>query len=274
VFLATISASATPQVIVYEGTDWPETLGWTPTPFCDPPRTLVDGWFHQEVSPCPGDPLPGGQQESFKHDVAAFVGFGTFFLEWRAESTGPASEIIGVAPASIVAGGNFGTNYHFTFARDQIRLIRDNLLPILYHALVPGVPHTYRLELYGDDAYVLYINNELIAEGVPEGAYPQNDSAVISFRAKCWFEPSVTRWDYIRFGVVPLDASGDYDSDGAVTHDDFYFFHECLTNVRPGINGGPDNDAGPGCRFADFDADADTDLADFADFQNAFAAPE
>jgi hypothetical protein len=59
-----------------------------------------------------------------------------------------------------------------------------------------------------------------------------------------------------------------------VTLDDFYFFHECLTNVRPGINGGPDNDAGPGCRFADFDADADTDLADFADFQNRFAPPE
>ena len=52
--------------------------------------------------------------------------------------------------------------------------------------------------------------------------------------------------------------------------DDFYFFHECLTSVRPGINGGPENDAGPGCRFADFNSDGDTDLLDFAKFQNAF----
>ena len=70
--------------------------------------------------------------------------------------------------------------------------------------------------------------------------------------------------------MIPVDGSGDYDSDGAVTLHDFYFFHECLTNDRPGIHGGPDNDAGPGCRFADFDSDGDTDLRDFAEFQNAF----
>ena len=38
------------------------------------------------------------------------------------------------------------------------------------------------------------------------------------------------------------------------------------------INGGPDLDAGPGCRFADFDADSDVDLLDLAEFQNAFAS--
>ncbi len=30
---------------------------------------------------------------------------------------------------------------------------------------------------------------------------------------------------------------------------------------------GPDIDAGPGCRFADLDADTDVDLNDFAAFQ-------
>ncbi len=67
--------------------------------------------------------------------------------------------------------------------------------------------------------------------------------------------------------MIPLDGSGDYDSDAEVTLDDFYFFHECLSNRRPGINGGPGNDAGPGCRFADFDFDTDVDLLDIAAFQ-------
>jgi hypothetical protein len=76
-----------------------------------------------------------------------------------------------------------------------------------------------------------------------------------------------------RVGITSV-TGGDFDSDDLVTHDDFYFFHECLTNERIGINGGPGNDAGPGCRFADFNADSDTDLSDFADFQNLFTAPQ
>jgi hypothetical protein len=51
---------------------------------------------------------------------------------------------------------------------------------------------------------------------------------------------------------------------------DYYFAHECLTNRRPGINGGPHLDAGPGCRFTDFDFDGDVDLRDLAAFQNHF----
>jgi len=37
---------------------------------------------------------------------------------------------------------------------------------------------------------------------------------------------------------------------------------------------GPDTDAGPGCRFADFDADTDVDLDDFAAFTELFAASD
>jgi len=68
----------------------------------------------------------------------------------------------------------------------------------------------------------------------------------------------------------PDDASGDYDSDGAETLIDQYFVVDCLTKDGPGIFGGPAEDAGPGCRFADFDADSDVDLFDFAEFQNDF----
>ncbi len=68
--------------------------------------------------------------------------------------------------------------------------------------------------------------------------------------------------------AIPDDASGDYDSDGVLKLFDLYFFDDCLTKDGPGIFGGPGNDAGPGCRFADFDADVD--LLDFARFQNSF----
>ncbi len=258
------------QINAYEGEQWPEETGWTRAAFCDPPRALIDGWFQQEVAPCPGDPLPGGQQESFRRTLAQYTEVDSFFLEWRVQTSGPRSEIIGVAPASMVAAGNFGTNYHVTIARDQVRLIRDNLLPIVYAVIASDVPHTYRIELHGAETYTWYIDGGIVDTGVPEGSFPVNDSGVISFRANCWFEPSITRWDYIRYGVIPEDASGDYNGDGAVTLGDFYIFHECLSSNRIGLDGGPANDAGPGCRFADYDYDADVDFLDFAEFQRAF----
>jgi hypothetical protein len=74
--------------------------------------------------------------------------------------------------------------------------------------------------------------------------------------------------------VTPVDGSADHDSNGDIDGRDFYFFHECLTNDRPGITDGPDNDAGPGCRFADFDSDTDVDLRNVATFQQVFTGGE
>ncbi len=117
--------------------------------------------------------------------------------------------------------------------------------------------------------FEFYIDAYLIDKDVPDGPFPAHDSRV-TWRGKSWFLPCENAWDYIRFGVIPEEGSGDYDSDTAVTLDDFYFFHECLTNQRLGINGGPAKDAGAGCRFADFDLDNDVDLLDFAEFQLTF----
>ena len=75
-------------------------------------------------------------------------------------------------------------------------------------------------------------------------------------------------------GYTRSAGSGDFNSDAEIGLDDFYLFHECLTNDRLGINGGPDEDAGPGCRFADFDDDTDVDLLDFAEFQLAVTGSE
>jgi hypothetical protein len=164
-------------------------------------------------------------------------------------------------------------NYRFVIAADQVRFVRDNRLPILWVTFDPGVSHTYRVEMYGDSLYVLYIDGFILDSGTPEGQYPSNNPAV-TFRAAAVFVESTTIGDFIRWGDIPADGSGDYDSNGKLDGRDFYFFHECLTNARAGINGGPDEDAGPGCRFADFDADGDVDLRDLAAFQRAFTGGE
>jgi len=238
--------------------------------YCDPETWNDQGWYHQELDleACP--PGPGGGRDVYRRLLEPLNGVATFFAEFRLQTDGQRSEIPGGGPTVVALGNSFGVIYHVTVARDLVKFARDVDLTIWFIEIDPGVPHTYRIEL-NSDRYAFYIDAYLIDEGVPEGPFPAHDSR-ITWQGRSWYLPCENAWDYIRYGVIPQDGSGDSDSDGAVTRDDFYFFHECLTNDRPGINGGPGNDSGPGCRFADFDSDGDTDLRDFAEFQNAFGS--
>ena len=120
---------------------------------------------------------------------------------------GPRSEIDGVAPAALVLGGLSGVLNHFTIADDRVRFLRDASVPIVWVDIEAGVPHTYRLELYGDQRYVWTIDDAVVDTGIPEGPFPTNDS-VIAWAAESWFVESTTRWDYIRYGVIPEPATG------------------------------------------------------------------
>jgi len=266
-----LGATAAPvlaQVFSSEFFSDPVSEGWQLVlQYCSPQTWNDQGWYHQALDSDACPPGPGGR-DSYRRSLEPLNGLAEFFLEFRLHTDGDRSEIPGGAPTVVAMGNFFGVNYHVTVARDLVQFLRDADLPIWFIEIEPGVPHTYRIELNAD-RYSFYIDAYLIDEGVAEGPFPAHDS-VITWRGRSWYLPCHNAWDYIRYGVIPVDASGDYDSDGAVTLDDFYFFHECLTNVRPGINGGPENDAGPGCRFADFDSDGDTDLLDFAAFQNCF----
>ena len=238
--------------------------------FCEPETWIDEGLYHQrlDLDACP--PGPGGGQDSYDRWITDFNGEPKFFLEFRVQTDGHRSEIPGGAPTVVAMGNFFGVVYHITVAEDLIKFLRDVDLPIWFIEIEPGVPHTCRIELY-PKRYGFYIDGYLIDEGVPEGPFPAHDSR-ISWRGKSWRLPCENAWDYIRYGVIPVDGSGDYDSDTTVTLDDFYFFHECLTNQRLGINGGPGQEAGPGCRFADFDFDDDVDMEDIAEFQHIFNA--
>ncbi len=256
------------QVVTWEGASFPEADGWNQNTFCTPDRSIQGSWFRQTLAVGECAPPPSGDRDSYTRSLESLDGATAFFLEFRLQTDGDRSEIPYGAPCLMVLASDGPAFYHITIARDLVKFARDVDLPMLFIEIEPGVPHTYRIELY-PDRYAFYIDTYSIDEGVPAGPFPAYDPR-IAWRGKSAYLPCHNAWDYIRYGVVPADGSGDYDSDGAATLDDFYFFHECLINDRPGIHGGPENDAGPGCRFADFDSDADTDLLDFADFQNAF----
>jgi len=259
------------QVFSSEFFSDPVAEGWELTvEYCEPQSWNEGGWYHQQLDLEACLPGPGGGRESFRRSLEPFNGAEQFFLEFRVQTDGDRSEIPGGAPTVVAMGNNAGVIYHITVARDLVKFARDVDLPIWFVEIDPDVAHTYRIELY-TDRYAFYIDAHLIDEGVPDGPFPAYES-LITWRGRSWYLPCHNAWDYIRYGIIPVDGGGDYDSDGAVTQDDFYFFHECLTNDRPGIHGGPANDAGPGCRFADFDSDGDVDLHDLADFQNAFTS--
>lgn len=268
------AAAASAALVTYEARVLPEAAGWDRVTFLDCERSLDRGWFVQacDLGKSPG---PNGEADYYQRSLADFGGGdGTFFIEWRVETDAPRALFDDSSVATALSAfGRSGTNYHFTITDTRVRLIRDNLLPIIFADIARDTPHTYRLELFGAELYVWYIDSQVVDSGIPEGPYPTNDSEMIWGTRHDIYE-NTARWDYIRFGRIPEDASGDFDSDIAVTLDDFYFFHECLSDARPELPGGPEGDAGPGCRFADFDFDTDTDLRDFAEFQNAFGQPQ
>jgi len=257
-------------VYSYECDSLPRDAGWTLLQaWCSPQEWVADGKLYHHVEFCPGYDPPQGQQFDYTHSLDHYLGSEEFFVTWRVQTDGVRSELPFTAPAAFVVWNGGSVDYHLTIAEDQLRFIRDNRLPVLYPEVYPGVPHSYLLEFFVADLYLFYIDGELVDSGVPEGPFPSGIPK-INIRAKAQFVESTTIWDYIRWGDIPARGSGDFDTDRGVDLGDFYFFHECLTNRRPRINGGPDNDAGPGCRFADFDDDTDVDLRDVADFQNTF----
>lgn len=263
------------QIDSWEGTSFPEANGWNRTPYCTPERSLENGWLRQvfQIGEC--GPPPGGELDSYLRGIPSFEGATDFFLEFRVLTNGDRSEITGGAPVAVAAASSGAVSYNFFVARDQIKFVRDVWLPILFVDIEPGIPHAIRLEFrnQGPATYCWYLDGEIAGQGLAEGPYPSFEPRIV-WQGSSWFLPNETVWDYVRYGVIPSDGSGDYDSDGVVTLDDFYYFHECLANVQPGIDGGPDNNAGPSCRFADFDFDGDTDLTDFAEFQNAVGSED
>jgi len=262
-------ATTTPvpaQVITYEGTGFPEEFGWQKLDV-GIERKSDNGWFIHTLY------LP--DQDSYRYNIGGMTSLiGRFFVEWRAVTDNPEWLIDEwQTPTVVSAAGRAGVLHHTVMPESAAVLLRDIFIPRVIAPISVSEPHTYRVEVFADE-YIWYIDGVVTDSGIPEGAYPDLDAFVI-WGAEVLHDdaPTATNaWDFVRLGRIADDASGDYDSDEAVTLIDHYSVVDCLTKDGPGIFGGPEEDAGPGCRFADFDADKDVDLSDFAEFQNLFGA--
>ncbi len=266
-FFPTIMAAeiAHGGVVTFEGLAFPEIEddSWVPTPQCEPDRWIEDGWLLQHVElGC--WPPPGGDQDRYVRSLADFIGEEEFFIEFRMFTDGESSEIPGVAPSSLVAGGFSVASYDFVISRDLVRFQRDAFVVTVFVEIEPNISHTYRIELYGGDLYFIYIDGEVIDSGVPGGPFPDHEKNVIAWRALAWFLPNTTQWDYVRLGTIPQDGSGDFNTDGEIDFDDLYFFQECLS--------GPQG-SWPGCAWSDMDGDVDVDCDDWSGFVNAWTDP-
>lgn len=261
--LLVTSFGAYADVFSYEATSFPDEAGWELLQnYCDPDMWIEDGWFHQQVELCPGDPPPGGQQASYRRWLDEYIGVEAFFLEWVVETDADASELPWGGGANISAGSQGGVNYAFYIAGDLVELYRDFSIPSVFVELEPGVPHTHRLELVGDHSYVWFIDGQIVDSGVPEGAYPIFNPRV-NMRAKASWLPNTTRWNYVRWGTI-AENEGDYNSDGEVDFYDLYFFQECL--LGPG-------GSWAGCAWADMDGNGAVNCNDWALFVKAWSDP-
>jgi len=252
------------QVITYEGTGFPEEVGWQRLDV-GVERKSENGWFIHTLY------LP--DQDSYRYNIGGMTSLiGRFFVEWRVVTDSPEWLIEEwQVPAVVSAAGRAGVLHHTVMTESAAVLLRDIFIPRVIAPISMSESHSYRVEVFADE-YIWYIDGVVADSGIPEGAYPDPDAFVI-WGAEVIHDDAptaTTAWDFVRVGKIPFDASGDYDSDEALTLIDQYFVVDCLTKDGPGIFGGPDEDAGPGCRFADFDADSTVDLLDFAEFQNRF----
>jgi hypothetical protein len=244
---------------------FPELLGWDEDPDPVPgARRIENGWYFQSLG-------PAWESSFFRADIDRFMGVDGFFVEWRAVNDSPAWLVEETQVTAIMSAyGQAASWYRLTFADSAAALFRDPFLPFVVAEVSPGIPHTYRLEVYADE-YIWYIDGAVADSGVPEGPYPDANAALLwGTRSNGIGAATTSAWDYIRYGRIPDDASGDIDSDNEPDHVDTPYVVECLTRDGPGIFGGPEQNAGPGCRFTDFDADQDVDLLDFAEFANIF----
>ena len=265
--LSPVAASA--EVVVVEGDAFPETLGWERVGTADADRWLdpatggnLEGdWFCHYCDLGEWAPGPMGEMDFYNVSTAPFTGADPWFMEWRVTTDAPSWILDSNSiPVVVSAAGNGSALYHFTITDGHLRVVRAADL-VIYMDIQRGVPHTYRVELRGEESYAWYLDGELIDSGTPYGTYPHPE-AVLIWGARHNEASSTTCWDYLRYGDMPADASGDFDSSGAIDGEDFYFFGEYFS--------GEGVDAGPGGRWADFDADADVDCTDWNAFQLAW----
>ena len=188
-FALVVAVRANPDS--YEGDVFPEDVGWERVFFTEIDRSLDNGWFVDFAN----------ETDAYRRPLADFAGAPAFFIEWRVETDAPNSILDSGGTPVVFSAGGPGAFYHTTITDARVQLFRDTSFPLVFVDIDPGVAHTYRLELYGDQTYAWYIDGELVDFGVPQATYPRDDSVLIWGVTRQDFD-STTRWDYVRFGTI------------------------------------------------------------------------
>jgi len=263
------AAPAIAFVVTYEGgPGYPSPPAWQRFVSGTPERRVENGWLIETVQE--------GERDHYFYDLGGIGSLvGRFFVEWRAITDNPDWLIDEFQIPAVVAAGGHGPLYHVVMT-ESAAVLSFLYRPRVIVPIAPGV-HTYRIEVYADE-YVWYIDGVVVDGGVPEGPYPDPNAFIIwgVDALQDGAPTATTAFDYLRFGEIAQDASGDYDSDADVDWRDYRFVHECLTKDGE-LLGGPVESgpgAGPGCAFTDFDSDGDVDLLDIAEFQIHFTGSQ
>ena len=245
------------QVITYEGDVFPES---DPSPWAriqqgTPAQRWIDnGLFCQFIN---------AQFDGYNRSISEFTGSPSFFVTWREITDSPRS-VMSHTPNGMSVASNGPDVFAFTVTTDRVQFIRDNPIGLVLNVdIQPGVMHSYYLALHGDLSYQWYIDGVVVNSGQYPSAYP-SFGPLIQWWARCFTTdpPQSAKWDYVRYGVIPADHSGDIDRNGTVDETDLYFFVDCL--LGPGYDA-----AGPSCRWADMNADGKADGADIQQFVSA-----
>jgi len=128
------------------------------------------------------------------------------------------------------------------------------------------MPHTVRLNLFNDPppaTFHWYVDSVLVLEGLADGPFPDFDSR-ITWVGRTSTMPTLNAWRYVRYGDIPLGASGDFDSNGEVDSFDHFYFSECQERSAGG------EPAFPSCSWADFDDNDTVDCSDWSAFKAAW----
>ncbi len=199
-----LASAATAQVEEYDGTSFPEQLGWERAGEMNVERWLAEGWFYQRAHS-----LERHEDDFYRKSLAPFSGAPSFFAEWIVETDGPREEIVEVAPASFVLSGRSDIRFHTTIAKDRARLIWDVHYPSTFVDFEPG-PHVFRVDVYGPFWFEWSVDGVVHQTGTFGRTYPTDDSFII-WGDRSGGEPNTTRWDRITYGI-PEPSGVDCDA--------------------------------------------------------------
>jgi hypothetical protein len=203
IFVAALScAAACPALaeqywIAYEGDDFPENVGWDRhwgvhvppgDPNSVPERSIDDGVFVLDTT------CDIWLYDYYEIDRAIDPPPGELFVaEWRVTVE---TQLVWWDACVVIARDDPPGDLGFLFGPDTLFVEETDET----YEIGPGA-HAYRFESWDMDEYLLYVDGALIHEGAFQT--PSGLQSFVAFGNAVAGGSSISRWDYVRFGVVP-----------------------------------------------------------------------